>query len=235
MNPSGAVQTSTTRSPIDVLNDTLAYHEALNTAIRQQELDDTHDLRGMTLYNLQFDVAVEPGNNGDNFAIVFVEPTRSKIAGALKDGQQAFAEMLSGDLPIDWGLYRASKQIIRDRLSDINKLTKETFSLASTPVQLSGIAKVVETIGDDPTFFYRWANALDLQVRQEEVVLRRRLESNSLSDGDARLLQQYVINSIEQPGQRLRPDLPALRSNSTRFATPCWDSCRLRSSSDKSS
>jgi hypothetical protein len=59
--PSPATQPMPTESPMDVLSDSLAYRDAINAAIKEKMLDDTHDLRGYTLYTLKFDLAVMPG------------------------------------------------------------------------------------------------------------------------------------------------------------------------------
>jgi hypothetical protein len=47
-----------------------AVRDKINAAVRQVQLDDTHDLKGSTLYNLQFIVSVEPGRNTSEFAVV---------------------------------------------------------------------------------------------------------------------------------------------------------------------
>src|ERR1043166_3301348 len=43
--------------------DRLAYRDAVSAAMREKELDDTHDRSGMTLYTLKFDLSVIPGEN----------------------------------------------------------------------------------------------------------------------------------------------------------------------------
>ena len=44
--------------PIDRLRDEQAYRSAVRAALLEQELDDTHDLLGSTIYTLKFDVSI---------------------------------------------------------------------------------------------------------------------------------------------------------------------------------
>jgi len=53
--------TGPTPSPRDRLVDRLAFRDEVRTAIRQRALDDTHDLLGTTLYELQFDISLAAG------------------------------------------------------------------------------------------------------------------------------------------------------------------------------
>ncbi|MDF1662651.1 MAG: hypothetical protein P1V97_12820, partial [Planctomycetota bacterium] len=48
---------------IEEFTDKLAYRNAVVAALRQQELDDTHDLQGFTIYTLKFDIALLPPQN----------------------------------------------------------------------------------------------------------------------------------------------------------------------------
>jgi hypothetical protein len=48
---------------IDHFDDVMAYRDAVNSVIREKELDDEHDRRGTTLYTLKFDCSLFPGVN----------------------------------------------------------------------------------------------------------------------------------------------------------------------------
>jgi hypothetical protein len=58
---------------VDHFNDAMAYRDAVNAAIREKELDDTHDQNGKTLYTLKFDTALFPGGNTHSPAFVSIE------------------------------------------------------------------------------------------------------------------------------------------------------------------
>lgn len=45
---------------VERLRDEMGYRDAVQAALREQELDDTHDLAGYTLYTLKFDISVLP-------------------------------------------------------------------------------------------------------------------------------------------------------------------------------
>jgi hypothetical protein len=49
------------------LRDEQAYRDFIQASLREKELDDTHDLRGFTLYTLKFDVTVMPGKPAGYF------------------------------------------------------------------------------------------------------------------------------------------------------------------------
>lgn len=77
--PSGSgVKSSAKLSSVQSLDDKLAFRNAIQARLREQELDDTHDLEGMTLYTLKFDIAVEPGKNNPSLGEVRISvPTNS--------------------------------------------------------------------------------------------------------------------------------------------------------------
>jgi hypothetical protein len=91
-------------SPLDLLKDQLAYRDAVNGAIRQRELDDTHDLRGFTLYSLKFNLSVLPGKYAHNNLAVLLE---IKGRNARKDNDY---------VEEDKSLYRAWLHSLNDEL-----------------------------------------------------------------------------------------------------------------------
>lgn len=50
--------TDATLHPIDQFRDRLAYRHAIRAAMREQRLDDSHDLYGSTVYSLKFDITM---------------------------------------------------------------------------------------------------------------------------------------------------------------------------------
>jgi hypothetical protein len=52
---------------VETFQDQLAYRDAVAGEIQEQELDDTHDQSGMTLYTLAFHLSVAPGDNNRHF------------------------------------------------------------------------------------------------------------------------------------------------------------------------
>jgi hypothetical protein len=69
-NPSGRVLSTSQLTSIQSLDDQLARRNYLQSLLREQELDDTHDLAGMTLYTLKFDISVMPGEKNPSFGQV---------------------------------------------------------------------------------------------------------------------------------------------------------------------
>jgi hypothetical protein len=59
-NPASLHKGDAQLTSIQSLDDKLAYRNAIQARLREQELDDTHDQNGMTLYTLKFDITVEP-------------------------------------------------------------------------------------------------------------------------------------------------------------------------------
>ena len=57
----GDIHTTQARlSPVEHLRDDMAYRNAVQAALREQDLDDVHDLSGKTIYTLKFDVTLAP-------------------------------------------------------------------------------------------------------------------------------------------------------------------------------
>jgi hypothetical protein len=54
------VTTQAKLTSIELLRDQLAWRNAVQAALREQELDDSHDLAGLVLYTLKFDLSVLP-------------------------------------------------------------------------------------------------------------------------------------------------------------------------------
>lgn len=88
-----------------------AVRNKVNAAIRQVQLDDTHDLRGATLYSLQFLITVQPGRNSSEYAVVELR-VRPPAICADHSWAKGFA-----DLYERW--WKASRQDARIKDSDL--------------------------------------------------------------------------------------------------------------------
>jgi hypothetical protein len=88
---------------IETLNDKIAYRNAIQARLREQELDDTHDLGGMALYTLKFDISVLPGEKNPAFGQVSLSfanadlmPTTNEFRGWIKSlNHQLLEECMS--------------------------------------------------------------------------------------------------------------------------------------------
>jgi hypothetical protein len=59
--------------PMDEFRDALVYRDEIRAELMRTQLDDRHDLQGNTLYRLDFDVAIAPGDNTRASANIIVE------------------------------------------------------------------------------------------------------------------------------------------------------------------
>jgi hypothetical protein len=66
-------KTQAQESLIDQFNDKEAYRDAVNARVRDVELDDTHDLRGRTMYTLKYNVSLVPAGREHRKAILFLK------------------------------------------------------------------------------------------------------------------------------------------------------------------
>ncbi|HEX3625749.1 MAG TPA: hypothetical protein VH280_10015 [Verrucomicrobiae bacterium] len=57
-------------TPMEAFQDQLAFRDAVLGEIHEQELDDTHDESGMTLYSINFHLSVAPGDHNKHFGRV---------------------------------------------------------------------------------------------------------------------------------------------------------------------
>lgn len=69
------------RSALEAFHDKLAYRDAVNTALREAELDDAHDVFGHTLYELSFDLTLVPGKKSRDLVQISVELAPDAPAG----------------------------------------------------------------------------------------------------------------------------------------------------------
>lgn len=94
-SPADTQTTKAKLTSIEVLRDQLAWRNAVQAALREQELDDAHDLAGMALYTLKFDLSVLPHGSADGYAKVEfdLDPKQNGTSQAAKGspGKQAGA------------------------------------------------------------------------------------------------------------------------------------------------
>ena len=72
-DPSKLVETKAKAHPLDLFRDKLAYRDAVNAAIRSNQLDDSHDFAGQMLYELTLSLALAPGTDNQRFGEVILE------------------------------------------------------------------------------------------------------------------------------------------------------------------
>lgn len=72
-SPAELVQTKAQAHPLDLFYDRLAYRNAVNAALKSNQLDDSHDFAGEMLYELTLSVSLTPGNRSQQFAQVELE------------------------------------------------------------------------------------------------------------------------------------------------------------------
>lgn len=70
---------------VDLFHDQFAYRNTVRAAMREKQLDDSHDIFGSTLYDLQFDITLKPGDNSQQYAQVTLE-----IMDPHKDSDDAY-------------------------------------------------------------------------------------------------------------------------------------------------
>ncbi len=72
-------RSSMEQSPIDKFRDLQAYRAELRSALAAVNLDDLHDFGGNTLYRLQFDVMVAPGEKKNKFGVADLTVRAPKV------------------------------------------------------------------------------------------------------------------------------------------------------------
>jgi len=105
-DPNQIQETKAKAHPLDLLHDKLAYRNAVNTAIRSVQLDDSHDLAGRMLYEMTLQIAMTAGENTDeHFAQVKLEVLPEKLdkdrARELASLYEGWVEALKFDLNAD--------------------------------------------------------------------------------------------------------------------------------------
>lgn len=70
--PADVVTSQAKTTQVEALRDEVAYRNSVQAMLREQELDDTHDLKGYTLYTLKFDITTMPGDGTNKFGQVKV-------------------------------------------------------------------------------------------------------------------------------------------------------------------
>ena len=97
-DPNTAAVTRASLLPVERLRDELAYRNAIQAALREQELDDVHDLMGTTIYTLKFDVALAPDRETDAVARVEVAIDNNNPTVGLSDLYEEWLLAFQGQL-----------------------------------------------------------------------------------------------------------------------------------------
>ncbi len=72
-DPSKLTKTEAEPNILDLFHDKMSYRDAVNSAIKANDLDDVHDFKGMTLYELNLETVFMPPRSEDRFAKVELE------------------------------------------------------------------------------------------------------------------------------------------------------------------
>jgi hypothetical protein len=72
-DPDALVASRAQLTQVEAARDEMAWRDFIQGSLRERELDDTHDLRGYTLYTLKFDVVAQPGSRNDKLGKVVLE------------------------------------------------------------------------------------------------------------------------------------------------------------------
>ncbi|BBM86571.1 hypothetical protein [Candidatus Uabimicrobium amorphum] len=147
---------------IEELRDKLAYRNAVRAAIYEQELDDTHDLNGLTLYTLKFDISVKPENHHGKMGKVkinFVNKTTqdTDFSKTYPDVYEAWvrdlrkkiqSEIFSVQKRLDLGAKLPEREAF-----EIKKLLKDYIKKITTPnLELNNIAEKLKKKAENAVF-----------------------------------------------------------------------------------
>ena len=73
LNPTSAELSTASLTNRDQFEDEFAFRDAVHARKRERVLDDTHDLAGLTLYEMKFDAAITPGDNARQKALIEIQ------------------------------------------------------------------------------------------------------------------------------------------------------------------
>jgi hypothetical protein len=79
----GPAATDFEPNPIDEFRDAQAYRDVIRAELMRTQLDDRHDIEGNTLYRLDFDATVSPGDNTTDLAVVTVTIREAEDDGSM--------------------------------------------------------------------------------------------------------------------------------------------------------
>lgn len=167
--------------PSERLKDERAYRDAIRQAIREELLDDVHDINGQLLYDLKFDLTMAPPDDGDSELRAVVIKAKDLDYNALKENtgqlaelrtawQQAVIQQIS-DEAID--LYARIKAIDPDNPAISSRTESRLASILSDPSTIQQQDKLADDIREqyqariqqskniksDPVLFELWERA----------------------------------------------------------------------------
>lgn len=132
ITPDGVVKTKAKGNLLDLFHDKQAYRDAVNAALRRAELDDGHDLKGLALYDLGFDLTVLAGDGETQFVQVDLELVPG-IQGVDRSSSTASrVDQLRG-LFYDW-VHALEDELVSDVLSEVRAI-RGTKRLSDLPVE----------------------------------------------------------------------------------------------------
>lgn len=85
-------------SPVDTFIDMLDYRDKVRNELMRIQLDDRHDIEGNTLYRLNFDTAIIPGDHTHSSAAILVTITPDDEANNATENKKALFKEWTGEM-----------------------------------------------------------------------------------------------------------------------------------------
>lgn len=206
---------------LDLFHDQLAFRNAVRAAEREKQLDDRHDLFGSTLYDLQFDLTLTPGDESPQFA---------RIDLTLEDHNE-LCKLRNG--------VRDSTRFTFLRLELLSELMRNVLSEQSLSEQSLRILLSEILPPDDYAFYWdfhrkhldslyaEWADAIESLARRKKERLTQDFEQGQLPNDEIEHLVEMIRilnlgqsiaynreqNKLNTQWQRIHPKLINIFTN----------------------
>lgn len=210
MPSDGPKQTEAKLSHLDQLRDELAYRNAVQAAMRENELDDTHDLQGMTLYTLKFDMTVQPGDNTNKYGKLHFKVKNAskknlskkfnkilKLVDTLGNALIPIArpKQNGANLSGESSLSKRKQTKIEDNSMTLKELIKEYNGKAEIGYAVSHVLKPLNNILDPQADYKKRLIQLEQVVRHISELKSRKVD---LLDEIIRLLMEETKDNADE-------------------------------------
>lgn len=214
-DPASIVATRVQRTNLELFESKRAYRDAVSSAIRQEMLDDSHDMRGFTMYELAFTVTIAPGSALDQQALVMLEVDRDDGSPTGKDGSSDCKEISpprkEGSISDDEflrALEITQRTLIGELLESLDLVRRIAITLESASPQRiaewrSGIASGLAQLRTfDANNQQRDPPAWFVEAKLHEKGDRRELLRELLSNTDSYLDGATILQVVVPPEAR---------------------------------
>jgi hypothetical protein len=193
-NPKDLVKTQAEAHPLDLFYDRLAYRNAVNAALKSNQLDDSHDFAGHMLYELTLSISLTPGNRSQQFAQVELKLIPEKLRARIPGLVQLYDNWVKDLQTIMVGdIFELQRRVTEKKLTEYDQKYLRWFVDRSGPALLLRMEKASGELYDEKT---KDPKVID-DIKNRSWTARFELLSKHRGETKAETVLEMMRNQVE--------------------------------------